>query len=95
MPFSSPMVARSNKTLHKRINLSLSLSPVTVPPGFPNGSDGKASSCNAGDEGDTGSALGQEDPLEEEVAAHSSVLAWEIPWTEEPGRLQSMRSLRV
>ena len=41
--------------------------------------------ANAGDEGDTGSALGQEDPLEEEVAAHSSVLAWEIPWTEEPG----------
>ena len=45
--------------------------------------------ANAGDEGDTGSALGQEDPLEEEVAAHSSVLAWEIPWTEEPGGPQS------
>ena len=46
--------------------------------------------ANAGDEGDTGSALGQEDPLEEEVAAHSSVLAWEIQETEEPGGLQSM-----
>ena len=34
-------------------------------------------------------SLGQEDPLEEEVAAHSSVLAWEIPWKEEPGGLQS------
>ena len=34
-------------------------------------------------------SLGQEDPLEKEMAAHSSVLAWEIPWTEEPGRLQS------
>ena len=34
--------------------------------------------------------LGQEDPLEKEVATHSSILAWEIPWTEEPGRLQSM-----
>ena len=36
-------------------------------------------------------SLGQEDPLEKEMATHSSVLAWEIPWTEEPGRLQSMR----
>ena len=35
-------------------------------------------------------SLGQEDPLEKEMATHSSVLAWEIPWTEEPGRLQSM-----
>ena len=35
-------------------------------------------------------SLGQEDPLELGVAAHSSVLAWRIPWTEEPGRLQSM-----
>ena len=32
-------------------------------------------------------SLGQEDPLEEEMATHSSLLAWEIPWTEEPGRL--------
>ena len=35
-------------------------------------------------------SLGREDPLEEEVATHSSILAWEIPWTEEPGGLQSM-----
>ena len=35
-------------------------------------------------------SLGQEDPLEKEMAAHSSILAWKIPWTEEPGRLQSM-----
>ena len=35
-------------------------------------------------------SLGQEDPLEREMAYHSSILAWEIPWTEEPGRLQSM-----
>ena len=34
-------------------------------------------------------SLGQEDPLEQEMATHSSILAWEIPWTEEPGRLQS------
>ena len=38
---------------------------------------------------------GQEDPLEEGMAIHSSVLAWRIPWTEEPGRLQSMGSQRV
>ena len=37
-------------------------------------------------------SLGQEDPLEEEMATPSSILAWEIPWTEEPGGLQSMGS---
>ena len=36
--------------------------------------------------------LGQEDPLEEGIATHSSILAWRTPWTEEPGRLQSMGS---
>ena len=40
-------------------------------------------------------SLGQEDPLEKEMATHSSTLAWKIPWTEEPGRLQYMRSQRV
>ena len=40
-------------------------------------------------------SLGQEDPLEKEMATHSSTLAWKIPWTEEPGRLQSMGSQRV
>ena len=39
--------------------------------------------------------LGQADPLEKEIATHSSTLAWKIPWTEEPGRLQSMGSQRV
>ena len=38
--------------------------------------------------------LGWEDPLEKEMATHSSILAWRIPWTEEPGRLQSMGSQR-
>ena len=37
-------------------------------------------------------SLGQEDPLEKEMATHSSILAWRIPWTQEPGGLQSMRS---
>ena len=40
-------------------------------------------------------SLGREDPLEKEMATHSSTLAWRIPWREEPGRLQSMGSQRV
>ena len=40
-------------------------------------------------------SLGQEDLLEKEMATHSSILAWEIPWTEEPGRLQFMGSQRA
>ena len=40
-------------------------------------------------------SLGQEDPLEKGMATHSSILAWRIPWTEKPGRLQSMESQTV
>ena len=40
-------------------------------------------------------SLGQEDPLEKEMATHSSTLVWKIPWTEKPGRQQSMGSQRV
>ena len=40
-------------------------------------------------------SLGQEDPLEKEMATHSSTLAWRIPWTEKPGRLQPMGSQKV
>ena len=40
-------------------------------------------------------SMGGEDPLEEEMATHSSILAWKIPWTEEPGGLQSKGSQRV
>ena len=40
-------------------------------------------------------SLGREDPLEKEMATHSSILAWRIPWTEEPGSLQSMVLKRV
>ena len=40
-------------------------------------------------------SLGWEDPLEKEMAIHSSTLGWKIPWTEEPGRLQSMGSQRI
>ena len=57
--------------------------------GFPRSSVGKESARNAGD---LGSIPGSGKSLEKEVATHSSILAWIIPWTEEPGRLQSMRS---
>ena len=40
-------------------------------------------------------SLGWEDPLEKEMATHSSILAWKIPWTEEPGGLESMGSQKV
>ena len=51
------------------------------------GSDSKESACNAGD---PVQSLGREDPLEKEMATHSSILSWRIPWTEELGGLQSM-----
>ena len=57
--------------------------------GFPGGSEGKESAFN---EGDLGLILGLEDPLEKGMATHSSILAWRILWTEEPGGLQSMVS---
>ena len=52
----------------------------------------KESACN---EGDLGTIRGQEDPLEKGMATHSSILTWRIPWTKEPGRLQSMGLQRV
>ena len=60
--------------------------------GFLGSSDDKASACNA----ETWvRSLGWEDPLEKEMATHSSTLAWKIPWTEEPRRLQSLGSQTV
>ena len=56
--------------------------------GFPGGSDSKESTCNVGD-------LGLKDPLEKKMATCSGILAWKIPWTEEPGGLQSMGLQRV
>ena len=50
---------------------------------------------NAGDIREMGLTPGWEDPLEEGMATHSSILAWRIPWTEEPGELQLMGSRRV
>ena len=60
--------------------------------GFPGGSEVKASACNVGD---LGSIPGSGRSLEKEIAAHSSTLAWRIPWMEEPGGLQSTGSQRV
>ena len=51
--------------------------------------------ANAEDIRDSGSTLGQDDPLEEEMVTHSTVLAWKIPWTEKPGGLQSMGSKKI
>ena len=59
---------------------------------YPGGSNGKASAYNVGD---PGSGPGGEDLLEREMATHSNTLAWKIPWTEEPGRLQSMGLQKV
>ena len=63
--------------------------------GFPSGSVGKESACNAADLGDSVWSTAQEDPLEEGVPTHSSIFAWRIPWTKKPGRWQSMRFQRV
>ena len=61
-------------------------------PGFPGDSDGKESACNVGD---PASILGRKDPLDKEIATHSSILAGRIPWTENPEGLQSVGSERV
>ena len=60
--------------------------------GFRGGSDSKESACNVGD---LGSMPGSGRPLEKEMATHSSILTWRIPWTEDPGGLQSVGSQRV
>ena len=60
--------------------------------GFPGGSVVRNPPANAGD---GVSSLGWKDLLEKETATHSGILAWEIPWTEEPGGLQSTGSQRV
>ena len=60
--------------------------------GFSGSLDGKTSAYNVGD---MVQSLGQEDPLEKEMATHSSIHAKKVPWTKEPGGLQSMGSQRV
>ena len=63
--------------------------------GFPGGSVVKNLPANAGDAGDMGLIPGFRRSPEEGMATHSSILAWRLQWTEEPGRLQSMGSHRV
>ena len=60
---------------------------------FPDGSDGKKHLPPMLET--QVQSLGWEDPLEKEMAIHSRIIAWKMPWTEEPGRLQSMGSQRV
>ena len=62
-----------------------------IPMGFPGCSVVKNLPTNAGVAGD----MSQEDPLEEEKATHSTILAWKIPWTEEPGGVQFIESHRI
>ena len=70
---------------------NLPVTPGISSPDFPDGSDGKVSAYNAGDPGST-PGLGRSP---EEMATHSSITAWKIPWKEEPRRLQSMWLQRV
>ena len=72
-----------------KIMSSSNLYLVYISWGLPKWLSGKESTCNAGD---MGSILGREDLLEKEMATYCSILAWKVPWTEEPGGLQSMRS---
>ena len=62
---------------------------------FPDGSASKEFACSAGDTGDMGLIPGSGRSLEEDMATHSSILAWKIPRTEEPGGLQSKGLQRV
>ena len=83
IPKNTTWICHSSSTIYIALTLYL---------GFPGGSDSKESACNAGD---MVWSMDWEDPLEKEMATHSSILAWRIPWTEEPGGLQSMGSQRV
>ena len=77
------------------INVNRHLYNIILHLGFPNGSSGKESACQYRRHRDVGSILGSEDPLEKEMAIHSRILAWRIPWTEEPNGLQSTGSQGV
>ena len=63
--------------------------------GFPGGASGPGTPANAEDKEIRVRSPGREDPLEKGMTTHSSILAWRISWTEEPGGLQSMGSQRV
>ena len=63
--------------------------------GFPGGTGGKEPTCQCCRQQTKVQSLGWEEPLEERMATHSSIPAWSISWTEEPGRIQSIGSERV
>ena len=63
--------------------------------GFPDSSVGQESTCNALTQEKQVRSLGWDDPLEDSIATHSSILVRKIPWTAEPGRIQSMELQRV
>ena len=88
------LITEGNGTLlESLLTLPFSYRFVVFSKGFLGGSDGKASACNAGDPGSIpGSGRS---PGEKEMAIRSNTLAWKIPWTEEPDKLQSMGSQRV
>ena len=69
--------------------------PIAFNPGFPAGISGKDLSSQCRRHETWVQSLDWQDPLEEEVATHPNILAWRIPWTEEPGRLQSIGSQRA
>ena len=62
---------------------------------FPGGASGKEPTFQCRTQGTRVQSLGREDLLEKEVATHTSILAWKVPWTEEPGEFQPMGSQRV
>ena len=89
---SSNIITSSIKDTQKFFLKESGLNWPTLPQirDFPGCSDSKESACNAGDPG--WESLSWEHPLEKGMATHSTILAWRIPWTEEPGGLQSMGS---
>ena len=78
---------RESEGLEVRAMSDLAYSETEHRPGFPGGSDSKVSACTAGDLSSI-PALGR--PLEKEMTTHSSIRAWRVPWTEEPGGLPFM-----
>ena len=91
--FLKHMLKTSEKLFEKSIPWN-SLKKMPVSKGFPGGSTVILLPMQKTQE-TQGHSLGQEDPLEEEMTTHSSIHAWKIPQTEEPGRLQSVGSQRV
>ena len=82
---------REGRVGRKKKNRNEEMSAPLPEMGFPDSSKGQESACNVGD---LASIPGSERSMEEGMATHSSILAWRMPWAEEPGRLQSMGSQR-